>query len=93
VRDFDVVNVSAQNEDLPVNRIYLVDPTSVDTSLVRGVHDIEVVEDLVDVLFPQSTGFGLSLSTGNTNGPSFPWRELSSSNRTYTDWVGGGALE
>jgi hypothetical protein len=24
------------------------------------VHDIEVVENLVDVLFPQSTGFGIS---------------------------------
>jgi hypothetical protein len=25
-----------------------------------GVHDIGVVEDLVDVLFPPSTGFGVS---------------------------------
>jgi hypothetical protein len=29
-----------------------VDRNSVDTSLVRGVHDIEVVEDPVDVVFP-----------------------------------------
>jgi hypothetical protein len=70
----DVVNLSAQRDDLPV------DHTSVDTSLVCGIHDVEVVEDLVDVLFPQSTGFGVSCkitSTGSTNerSTSFLWRE------------------
>jgi hypothetical protein len=45
----------AQKDDLSV------DLTSADTSLVCGVHDIEIVENLVDVLFPQCTGFGVSL--------------------------------
>jgi hypothetical protein len=47
----DIVNLLAHKDDIPVDR------TSVDTSLVCGVHNIEVVEDLADVLFPQSTGF------------------------------------
>jgi hypothetical protein len=49
----DVVDFSAQKDDLPVDR------TLVDTSLVCVVHNNEVVENLVDVLFPQSTGFGV----------------------------------
>jgi hypothetical protein len=57
VCEFEVVDLLTQKDDLPVDR------TSADTSLVHGVHvhDIEVVEDLVDVIFPQSTGFGVSL--------------------------------
>jgi hypothetical protein len=43
--DSGVVDLSAQKDDLPVDR------TVVDASLVCGVRDIEVVEDLVDV-FP-----------------------------------------
>jgi uncharacterized protein YggT (Ycf19 family) len=38
-----------------------IDLPSVDTSPMCGVHVIEIVEDLVDMLFPQSTGFGVSL--------------------------------
>jgi hypothetical protein len=53
--DSDVVDLSAQKDDLPVDR------ASVDTKLVCGVHDIEIVEDLVGVLYPQCTGFGVSL--------------------------------
>jgi hypothetical protein len=53
--ELDDVDLSVQKDNLPVDR------TSLDTSLVRDVHEIEVVEDLVDVLFPQSTGFGVSL--------------------------------
>jgi hypothetical protein len=53
--DSHVVDLSTQKDDFPVDR------TSVDTLFVRGVHDIEVVKDLVGVLFPQSTGFGVSL--------------------------------
>jgi hypothetical protein len=49
----DVTDFSAQKDDLPVDR------TSVDTSLVCVVHNNEVVENLVDVLFPRSTGFGV----------------------------------
>jgi hypothetical protein len=49
--DSEVVDLSAQKSDL----------TSVDTSLVCGVHDIEIVENVVDVLVPQYTGFGMSL--------------------------------
>lgn len=37
---------STQKDDLPVDRLL------VHTSLVCGVYDIEVVEDLVDALFP-----------------------------------------
>jgi hypothetical protein len=52
----EVVDLSAQEDDFPV------DLTLVDTSLVCGVlYDIEIVENLVDVLFPQCTGFGVSL--------------------------------
>jgi hypothetical protein len=51
----DVVALSAQKDDLPIDR------TSVDASLVRAVSDIEAVENLVDVFFQQSTGFGVSL--------------------------------
>jgi hypothetical protein len=51
----EVVDLSTQKDDLSV------DLTSVDTSLVCGVHDIEIVENLVDVLFPQCTGFRVSL--------------------------------
>jgi hypothetical protein len=47
-----VVGLSAQEDDLPVDR------TSVHASLVCGVLNIEVVDDPI---FPQSTGFGLSL--------------------------------
>jgi hypothetical protein len=53
--DSGVVGLSAQKDGLPVDR------TLVDASLVCGAHVIEVVEDLVDVLFTQSTGFMLSL--------------------------------
>jgi hypothetical protein len=42
--DSEVVDLSAQKDDLPV------DLTSVDTSFVCGVHVIEIVENLVDVL-------------------------------------------
>jgi hypothetical protein len=42
----DVVDLSAKKDDNPV------DCTSVDTSRVCGAQDIEIVEDLVDVLFP-----------------------------------------
>jgi hypothetical protein len=41
----DVVDLAVQKNDL------LVDCTSVDTSRQCDGHDIEVVEDLVDVLF------------------------------------------
>jgi hypothetical protein len=45
--DSEVVDLSAQKEDLPV------DLTSVDLSLVWGaVHDIEIVEDPHDVFCP-----------------------------------------
>jgi hypothetical protein len=40
-----VVDLSARKDNLPVDR------TSVETSLLCGAHDIEVVEDLVSVLF------------------------------------------
>jgi hypothetical protein len=43
--DSGVADLSAQKDDLPVDR------TLVDALLVCGVHDIEVVEDLVDVFF------------------------------------------
>jgi hypothetical protein len=42
----DVVDLLAQKDDLSIDR------TSVNASLVRGVHDIEAVEDLLDVVFP-----------------------------------------
>jgi hypothetical protein len=42
--DSEVFDLSAQRDDLSV------DLTSVDASLMCGVHDIEVVENLVDVL-------------------------------------------
>jgi hypothetical protein len=52
--ELDIVDLSTHN--LPVDR------TSVHTSLVRCVHDdIELVEDIVDVILPQSTGFEASL--------------------------------
>jgi hypothetical protein len=54
-RDSNVVDLSAQKDDLPVDR------TWEDTSLVHGVHDIELVNDLVGVLFLHNTGFGVSL--------------------------------
>lgn len=53
--DSDIVDLLAQKDDLPV------DHTSVDTSLVYGVYDIEAVEDLVDVSFSQCTGLEVSL--------------------------------
>ncbi len=53
--DSQVVDLPAQKDDSSV------DFTSVDTSLVCGVQDIEIVENLVDVLFPQTTAFGVSL--------------------------------
>jgi hypothetical protein len=52
--DGDVVDLSVQKDDIPVHRT-----SSVDTSLICGVHDIEVVQDLAGVLC--STGFGVSL--------------------------------
>jgi hypothetical protein len=53
--DCGAVNLSAHKDDLPVDR------TSVKTSLVCDVHDIKIVVDLVDVIFPQCTDFGVSL--------------------------------
>jgi hypothetical protein len=53
--DSEVVELPAQKDDLSVNL------TSVDTSLVCDVHDIEIVENHVDVLFQQCTGFGVAL--------------------------------
>jgi hypothetical protein len=45
--------------------------TSVKKLLLYGVHDIKVVEDLVDVFFPQSTDISVparpSLNTGKFN--------------------------
>jgi hypothetical protein len=53
--DSGVVDLSAPKDDLTIDCI------SVHTSLVCGVLEIEVVEDPVGALFPQITGFGLSL--------------------------------
>jgi hypothetical protein len=53
--DSDVVDLSAQKDDLPIDR------TSVDNTLGCGVHDIVIEMDFVDVLFPQCTDFGVSL--------------------------------
>jgi hypothetical protein len=53
--DSYAVVLSAQKDDLPVDR------TSVDTSLMCGVHDIEVVVNLPGVLLTQRTSFKVSL--------------------------------
>jgi hypothetical protein len=50
-RDSEVVDLSVQKDDLPADL----------TSLVCGVHVIEIVENLVGVFFPQCTGFRMSL--------------------------------
>jgi hypothetical protein len=69
----DVVDLAVQKNDLPVDR------TSVDTSRQCDVHDIEVVEDLVDVLFPHiapASGCpckALSSSSNNEWSTSYPW--------------------
>jgi hypothetical protein len=47
------VDLSAQKDDLSFDR------TSVDTSLLGGAHESEVVDDLD--YFPQSAGFRVSL--------------------------------
>jgi hypothetical protein len=60
----DVVDYSAQKDDIPVDR------TSVDASLVCVVYDIEVVENLVDVLSHRAPASGCpckALSAGSTN--------------------------
>jgi hypothetical protein len=64
LREFDVVDLSAQKDDLPVDR------TSVGTSLVRGVHDIE---DLVHVLSHRASA------------PGYPCKALSTASRN-TEW-------
>jgi hypothetical protein len=51
----DIVDFVAQKDDIPVDR------TSIESSYVCDVHDIEVVKNLVDALFPRGTGFGASL--------------------------------
>jgi hypothetical protein len=57
--DSDVVDLPVQKDVLPIDRTPL--DTTIDTLIVYGVHDIEIVEDLVDVLFPQCSGLGVSL--------------------------------
>jgi hypothetical protein len=86
---------------LQILQMLLLSP---DISLVCGAHDIEVVENLVEVCFSiehRIRGPCKALSSGGTNkrSTSFPWREqyqsaqVSSIRRMSNfGWLGDGAL-